>query len=554
MPKLSLMKNPNTGMFWLPEPENFIKMKPTRVFLLILALFFLNSCKNEEPGIEERNEVPEITSLTNSENIKKTAGDLDLDPATLAYYENHDFQPIWNDRELREDLFSQIENIDGDGLSPEDYHYTALQEILSQLQDASSEKRTEAEILLTEAFLKLSDHLYSGKTDPRKLHEIWGTPLNAVNTDSLLQVAIDENEVREILEKLRPKTEHYTGLKRKLRDVKSDSSKSSVEKIAFEKMVRPGENSLIIPSVTRKLQELKYLEKTSDSSLYDHTIQQAIKSFQKDHALEVDGIIGAGTVSELNKTKEERIRQIEVNLERWRWYPRDLGDHYILINIADFELTRVRNGEVEDSRKVMVGTQSRKTPVFSDKIKYVVLNPTWTIPPTIRKRDVIPGMRKNSNYLKSKNIDVYSGGQKLDPASINWNSSEPYNYTYRQESGPTNPLGIVKIIYPNEYLIYLHDTPSKNLFSKNSRAQSSGCVRVEGALELAKFLLDDQPEYTSEAIDEMLESGETMELAVKKDVKVHHFYWTAFTRNDNLYFRNDIYDLDQKIWKALNAE
>ena len=541
-------------MFWLPEPENFIKMKPTRVILLILALFFLNSCKNEEPGIEERNEVPEITSLTNSENIKKTAGDLDLDPATLAYYENHDFQPIWNDRELREDLFSQIENIDDDGLSPEDYHYTALQEILSQLQDASSEKRTEAEILLTEAFLKLSDHLYSGKTDPRKLHEIWGTPLNAVNTDSLLQVAIDENEVREILEKLRPKTEHYTGLKRKLRDVKSDSSKSSVEKIAFEKMVRPGENSLIIPSVTRKLQELKYLEKTSDSSLYDHTIQQAIKSFQKDHALEVDGIIGAGTVSELNKTKEERIRQIEVNLERWRWYPRDLGDHYILINIADFELTRVRNGEVEDSRKVMVGTQSRKTPVFSDKIKYVVLNPTWTIPPTIRKRDVIPGMRKNSNYLKSKNIDVYSGGQKLDPASINWNSSEPYNYTYRQESGPTNPLGIVKIIYPNEYLIYLHDTPSKNLFSKNSRAQSSGCVRVEGALELAKFLLDDQPEYTSEAIDEMLESGETKELAVKKDVKVHHFYWTAFTKNDSLYFRNDIYDLDQKIWKALNAE
>ena len=541
-------------MFWLPEPENFIKMKPTRVFLLILALFFLNSCKNEEPGIEERNEVPEITSLTTSENIKKTAGDLDLDPATLAYYENHDFQPIWNDRELREDLFSQIENIDGDGLSPEDYHYTALQEILSQLQDASSEKRTEAEILLTEAFLKLSDHLYSGKTDPRKLHEIWGTPLNAVNTDSLLQVAINENEVREILEKLRPKTEHYTGLKRKLRDVKSDNSKSSVEKIAFEKMVRPGENSPIIPPVTRKLQELKYLEKASDSSLYDHTIQQAIKSFQKDHALEVDGIIGAGTVSELNKTKEERIRQIEVNLERWRWYPRDLGDHYILINIADFELTRVRNGEVEDSHKVMVGTQSRKTPVFSDKIKYVVLNPTWTIPPTIRKRDVIPGMRKNSNYLKSKNIDVYSGGQKLDPASINWNSSEPYNYTYRQESGPTNPLGIVKIIYPNEYLIYLHDTPSKNLFSKNSRAQSSGCVRVEGALELAKFLLDDQPEYTSEAIDGMLESGETKELAVKKDVKVHHFYWTAFTKNDSLYFRNDIYDLDQIIWKALNAE
>ena len=319
-------------------------------------------------------------------------------------------------------------------------------------------------------------------------------------------------------------------------------------------MIRPGENARTIPLISKRLHRLQYLENFIDSTNYDQPIQDAIKNFQRDHGLELDGIIGKSTISELNKTNQERLQQVMVNMERWRWYPRDLGEQYLLINIANFELQLIKNGETKETRRIMVGTKSRKTPVFSHKIEYVVLNPTWTIPPTIRKRDVIPGMRKSKDYLAKKNIDVYSSGKRVDPSSIDWNSSEPYNYTYMQEPGPTNPLGIVKIIYPNEYLIYLHDTPSKSLFSKNSRAQSSGCVRVEGALDLAKYLLDDQPEFSSEKIDEILASGKTTEIPVNKEVNVHHFYWTTFQKNDSLYFINDIYERDQKIWEALSPE
>jgi murein L,D-transpeptidase YcbB/YkuD len=241
------------------------------------------------------------------------------------------------------------------------------------------------------------------------------------------------------------------------------------------------------------------------------------------------------------------------NLERWRWYPRDLGEHYILVNIANYNLDVVKDSEIVRSHKTMVGTDVRKTPIFSEEIKFIVFNPNWTIPPTIKTKDVIPGARKDSTYVTRKNIDVYSAnGELLNPSEIDWNNNKVKSYTYRQKPGSSNPLGKVKIIYPNKHLIYLHDTPSKSLFARNSRAQSSGCIRVEKVMDLAEYLLSDQLKYTSEKINEILEEGELKEVRMKQQVKVHHLYWTAWTENGKPRFTEDIYNYDEKIIEELN--
>ena len=204
------------------------------------------------------------------------------------------------------------------------------------------------------------------------------------------------------------------------------------------------------------------------------------------------------------------------------------------------------------THKIIVGQESRKTPIFSDEIEFLDFNPSWYIPPAIKNLDVIPGARKNPSYLANKNIDVYNNlGRRLLPSQIDCTSSEVRWYQYKQDPRPTNSLGKVKINYPNRYIIYLHDTPSKSLFEGNSRTHSSGCIRVENAVDLAKYLLSDQKEFTSEEIDKIIEKGATRRIKMNQKVKVHHFYWTAWWENGKTRFTEDIYKYDEVTYRTL---
>lgn len=293
-------------------------------------------------------------------------------------------------------------------------------------------------------------------------------------------------------------------------------------------------------------------EKDSLGTTYTKEIEKAIREFQKEHRLQLDGIIGSGTIAMLNKTFENKHGQILVNLERWRWYPRNLGEQYMLINIADFSLNLIKDGDTLRTHKVVVGRKDRKTPVFSDTIEYLVFNPDWTIPPTIKKEDVIPAVRKNTDYLKNNDMEVFdSNGKKLNPYAVDWGSSRVYSFTYRQNPGPSNPMGRVKIIYPNDYLIFSHDNPAQHLFENNVRANSSGCVRVKGAIDLAKYLLEEK--LSSKEADSIIESRKTKKITIEKDVKVHHFYWTAWRENGNTKLINDLYGYDKKVYDALKS-
>lgn len=536
-------------------------------FFVVLILFIIVGCKDEPetPGIEERSEVEEITLLTDTDNLEDFLNEgeehenkLYNSEKVLKFYKENEYEPIWSERELREQLFRNLENIEEEGLFFEEYHGEKLQQLLSTIDSNSEEENNVLEILLTDAFLKLAEDLGTGKLDPTEIYEIWGTPLNKVNSTELLKTAISNGDINDALESVKPQHIVYKGLKKALKEFKrTDWRNAPATKISSGKLIRPGDTDERIFSVTKRLAELGYYKGTIDSTnmKYNDSIQNALKDFQKDHFLNIDALLGNSTVKNLNYTKADRMHQLLANLERWRWYPRDLGQHYIILNIPNYELNVVKEGDTIRTHKTMVGKQVRKTPVFTDEIDYIIYNPTWTIPPTIKKNDVIPGASRDPGYLKRKNLNVYdNSGNLLDPSKIDWSSSKARSYTYRQPAGPSNPLGIVKIIYPNEYMIYLHDTPSKKLFENNARAESSGCVRVQDALDLAQYLISDQSKYDDQKIEDILKSGRTTQIPLTQKVKVHHFYWTAQQKKDTTRFLDDIYDLDLKLWELLEPK
>jgi len=525
------------------------------------------SCQNDPKpeGIEEKHEVAEIKELTTKDDLQEFLQETDSIDSGLhnytsvnSFYKEREFTPLWATKEAREDLYRSIETIEYEGLFFEDYHGEELQKMLSTLNSENEEQNLKTELLLTDAFLSLAHDLAVGKLNPKEIYEIWGTTLNSFNAQDALERLEKGDKASSILNDLSPKHIVYQSLKKALRNYRDDGIiENSSTIIDPGKLVKPGEHNERLPQVAQRLYELGYYKNNPDSvkTQYSKDVQLALEEFQQDHGLNVDGMIGNTTIENLNLTTEDRYHQILVNMERWRWYPRDLGNHYIIVNIPDYELYVVKNDDTIRSHKTMVGTEARKTPVFSDQIDYIIYNPTWTIPPTIMKNDVIPGASSNAGYLKRKNIKMYDrSGKEINPGEVDWSSSSARSYTYRQPAGPSNPLGLVKIIYPNEYMIYLHDTPSKKLFDKNARAQSSGCVRVENVLDLAQYLISDQDKYDEEEIEKILKSGKTTQIAMDQEIKVHHFYWTTYLEDNTTKFIDDIYGLDQELWKLLKPK
>jgi murein L,D-transpeptidase YcbB/YkuD len=238
------------------------------------------------------------------------------------------------------------------------------------------------------------------------------------------------------------------------------------------------------------------------------------------------------------------------NLERWKWFATEMGNEYLIINISDYKLRVVENNDTVRTHKIIVGTNKRKTPILSSRLSYAVFNPTWTVPPTILKEDIIPATIKNRGYLASKNITVYDNAGNVVSAS-DWKTSKARSYRYVQSPGSFNSLGMVKIIFPNKYSVYLHDTNHRDYFEKWNRSLSSGCVRVENPLELTSYLLKDTLNYNLEKITEILKTGETKNASIKTPVYVHQWYWTAWSEDNILIFRDDIYNLDDDLFKKM---
>lgn len=528
------------------------RTKSPQPLLRFLVFFILGtilvSCKKDK-----------IESMGTSEFIQGELSaperlDLFQADSAVAFYENRGYVPVWSDDSQREDFIETLRSSEDEGLYMEDYHGEVINENMERLMKLNEEELSRFDIILTDAFFKYSDHLFYGKLNPKDFHEIWDVPREKINKKALLEEVIRSKDFEVALNKLRPAHQIYHQLIASSKEYREKNSNfEGFENIPQGETIKHDMQDPRISQIQSRLEFFGYLGDV-DSTFTQNSgaFQEAVKQFQQDNGIEVDGVIGNGTISFLNKGYDARFEQIQVNLERWRWYPRDLGEHYILVNIANYNLKVVKEGDTVHTHKTMVGTEARKTPVFSEEIDHIVYNPTWTIPPTIKSKDVIPGMQNNKNYLANKKINVYDAeGKQVNPSRINWSSDKALSYTYMQDPGDTNPLGRVKIMYPNQYLIYLHDTPAQALFERDSRAQSSGCVRVENAVELSKYLLQDQKEYSSKEIDEIIASGKTKQINMKQKVKVYHFYWTAWREDGVTRFTEDVYNYDDKIYAAL---
>lgn len=470
------------------------------------------------------------------------------------FYRNLNYQPVWNNSALIQAFLNELNKADHEGLEPKDYH---IENITTLLRIIKKTTATEAklDLILTDAFLLYASHLLYGKVNSATLEPQWSLRTGENRIISVLEQAVQHNNIKNSLENIKPKHAIYLGLKQALGQYKTIKQNGGWQIIPAGSTIKEGDVDPRIPLIRARLIATSDLSQSfeNNSNKYDHDLVNSIKEFQVRHGIDIDGEIGFKTMAAMNINVDERIEQIKINLERWRWLSRQFGDYYIKVNIADFNLEVIKNGEKIRQHKIIVGRTYRKTPIFSSKITHLVFNPSWTVPPGILSADVLPAVRKNIRYLKNKNIYVYDkNGKIVIPSSVDWNSSVVKSYTYRQTPGSDNALGSVKFFIPNEFMVYLHDTPSKDLFEKTERAFSSGCIRVQDPLELAEYLLNDPENYSKKRINGIINTKKTQTVVIKDQPAIHILYWTSFTNDDGVVqFRSDIYKRDGPLKEAL---
>lgn len=413
------------------------------------------------------------------------------------------------------------------------------------------------DILLTQAFLTYATHLIEGQVDPALVHVDWRARRRKANLSKLLGYALREDRLEQVLAGLMPSQTGYLALVEALQAYRTMAARGGWTAIPAGASLRLGDSDTRLVLLRQRLALTGDLDPTQVGAdkVYGPAEQAAVRRFQARHGLIKDGVVGPRTLAALNIPVEQRIRQIEINLERWRWLPRELGDRYIRVNIADFSMQLMEEDDIALSMPVVVGTSYRETPVFSARMTYLEFAPTWIVPPTILREDKLPAIQADAEYLGKHHFRVLQRLEgawiEVDPAEIAWQEVEAKKFPgiLRQDPGPWNPLGRVKFMFPNSFNVYLHDTNQPQLFRSNRRSYSSGCIRVEQPVVLANYLLADVKDWDSRRIDAALRHPEPLRVEIPP-LPVHIQYWTAWVdEQKQVQFRPDIYhrDLDLEI-------
>jgi murein L,D-transpeptidase YcbB/YkuD len=481
-------------------------------------------------------------------------------------YEDAGFRLQWREPQRLESLVAAIRGVEADGLEPNDYHHDALARLAATTRaDATPVQRAELDLLATDAFVIVLYHLYMGKVDPLSIEPTWNFDTKSVKESealAFLQRALESGRIREALDEVRPKHWMYESGRRALAQYRSIQARGGWDPVPAGPSLKPGMTDPRVPALRRHLAVTgDYAGDLDASATYDAALVAAVQVFQGRHQLTPDGTVGPGTLRELNVPVRARIDQIRVNLERARWVLGSIAatqSDQVIVDIAGFGVRYVRNSRVIWQSRAIVGQEARQTPTFRAQIDRVIFNPTWTVPPGILEKDVIPGMRRGTNVLARKHLKVYDRQNRpVDPATIDWKRYNGRNFPYflRQDSGDENALGRVKIDFPNPHLVYLHDTPTRSLFDKDKRTFSSGCIRVENALELARILLNDPERWSADAIRKVVDAGQTRTVPLATKVPVLLIYWTVDQdAMGRVVFKRDVYDRDPPLLRALDAK
>ena len=501
-----------------------------------------------------------VAQATSSEWLKESQLNTieTIDTESLSHFYN-DLNTIWlNNEQLNSHAHDALEFISSasqHGLNPKHYHFTKLTQLAFSI-DSTTAKYFDH--LLTDGLLKLIHDISIGRLQANQADPEWFIPQKDFNSIAFLQQALLAPHLKAQLDSLLPSTTEYHKLTATLSRYQSYVNRGGWSDIPPMPLTRPGEWHKYIPMIRARLdfedQELVLTAK-KNNNYYDLFLEQAVRNFQNKHGLKVDGIIGSETRKSMNISANERLQQIKVTLERHRWMPEDLGQRYLLINLANYQLHAINKGHKELNMRVIVGRKSRPTPSFSSKVNHLVFNPYWNVPKKLAKLDLLPKQQENFNYFYLHDIRVFTkeDGKKIeqDPYSIDWQSVNRYNFPYifRQDPGEQNALGKLKFMFPNPWSIYLHDTSHKELFLETKRSLSSGCIRVEDPLALASFSLSKPT--AQQTIMDSLESKENRGMKLSNPLSLYVVYFTVWLDDDGVKFSPDVYLRDKRIAELL---
>jgi murein L,D-transpeptidase YcbB/YkuD len=475
------------------------------------------------------------------------------------FYKARDFKPLWQNMDINY-LMKSLYEIEADGLQKEDYYYTEIIDLIkAEHIDTLKivESKADLEILLSYSLSKLFNHLNNGKVDPKSLKSEWDINKDANKSNYVtLSNALESQNLYRFIESQKPQLSYYKTLKKALGKFEEYKKKGGWTKVPKGRTLKPGMyDKRVLQLRNRLLTTGHFLSSDNFETVqYDAQLEQAVKKFQLHHNLNTDGVVGPNTLRELNVDVDKRINQIKVNLERARWVLNNTEKKFVIVNIAGFKAYYADDGEILWSSRIQVGKPYRKTPVFKSEIKHLVFNPSWSVPPGIFRKDILPIVKRNPGYLSRRGFNVYDyNGNRVSPTAINWSRySRNVPYSIRQRPGGRNALGRVKFMFPNDYFVYLHDTPNKSLFNKDIKTFSSGCIRVENPFELAELLLNDKEKWNKKKIKKAINKRKTRTVFLDEPVPIMILYWTASADNEgNVYFMNDIYGRDKAILNLL---
>jgi murein L,D-transpeptidase YcbB/YkuD len=485
---------------------------------------------------------------------------------TRTFYANRQFAPAWIEGSTPKshvrDLITALWAGDHEGLDPQLYNVALIDQ---KAQEASRGFLTRKgfepneagafDVWLTYLYLKYASDLADGLSDLAHADPKWRIKPEKFDPCASLEDALAKNRIAESLEELSPDNPQYRNLRHALARYREQASKGGWPKVPPTK-IKPGQQHVNVSAIAKRLAATgDYKGSIPDddgSAEYSGELVEAVQQFQRRHGLTDDGVITPAVVAQMNVPIEERIRRIRLNLERWRWLPRDLGDSYILVNIPEARLEVWDHGSVPITMRTVVGKQDTPTPIFNDRMTHVVFSPYWNVPPNIAEGETLPAIMKDPDFLNRQNMEILDrSGNPVDPSSVDL--SDPEEYRFRQRPGADNSLGLVKFMFPNQFDVYLHDTPANSLFARASRSFSHGCVRLEQPVALARYLLRDQPEWNEDRIDEAMHSGKEQHVKLKNAIPVYLGYWTARVSADGLVqFRKDIYGIDERQMALLH--
>ena len=489
-------------------------------------------------------------------------------PQWLAtFYQRRGYRPVWLNDQGRPNLLSRelpalVAGAVADGLDPADYHHDVLVRNLRSLRIAYAptlRQSANAELLLSDAFLTLGTHLLAGRLEPGTAAGRWSLEPRQRDLAEVLEQAVRRQDLSGTLAGMLSPDPEYARLRRTLAEYHALAAAGGWPRVDSGGKLELGAQGPRVSQLQARLQRSGDLTRSlpvAEPVRFDLGLEDAVRRFQARHGLTVDGIVGPLTLAALNVPVEDRIRQLRVNLERWRWLPEDLGERYIMVNIAGYRMQVIENGREVLRSKVIVGRDSRPTPVFSDQMSYLVFSPYWHVPRSIAVQDKLPLLKRNPQALSGEGIRLFNDGREVNPSSVDWStvSARSFPYTLRQDPGPRNALGGIKFMFPNQHSVYIHDTPTQSLFDRERRAFSSGCVRTDAPIELAEYLLRDKPDWDRERIIAASRRGRSQRVDLARPIPVHLLYWTAWTEADGtVHFRDDIYDLDTSLVQALQS-